>query len=512
MLSKTLLLLLLISCSHRNDPLKNSRKLINDGHATLYNNGAFQIPTTKIKLIPAAPEPLELAKELSGVKARESFFKYLNEVQSSVVTVWEGGKKTYHFSKKVDRNVSHTLSTVGRSLSKNSSLVLSNSFAVSKEIVGKIFKSAKNHSSEVKKSGIEVKRKLYTKYKIELPKLEHPSERGKSLVEFSSYFAEAEKFRKRASRETVYLIGDSFRSYEDNVSKSFSRSKSEVSNADMTYGPSLAIVKSLYWILDGFLWEGTIVPLGKLSAGAVGYALVNGVAYPVILLSKGAVTQASVAVELLQDAALKTYEVSAPSLEIALSAILTSTSSVTGFAVGNTLEYVASPLVYGTEALVGTVGGVAVGVTGTTLAGVSKSSGEVLGVTAKTIGKVAQGTTIIAGTGIYAIKGTAEFAYEITKSAVVPPSLVLGSGLALSYGTVAQLSAQSVLAAADAAYLVLSLEGPKWVVYAVSGKLNEDPNSGDVLDLELMRKNGEEIRKVPVSDEELKKVLKSLES
>ena len=510
MLIRVVSLMMLLGCSSASDPLKNSKKLMKEGHATLYNNGAFQIPSTKIKLIPAGPEPMELAKELTGVQAKASFLKYVNEAKESVVVIWEGGKKTYHFSKTVDQEIDESLSSASKMMKAGSSLLIKRSFAESKEIVAQSFKTAHLHSKGVRKAGREVKKNLYAHYEIKLPKSEPRSDSGKSLEDFSKKFEGVEKIRKDASKGSVYLLGDSFRNYEDRVSKSFSRAGAELSGNNDKYGPSLAIVKSLYWVLDGILWEGIIAPIGKVSAGAIGYTLVNGVAYPVIFMTKQGVTSAKVAVEVVKDASTNTYEVIAPSLEVGLSAILSGTRKVTGFVVGNSLEYIASPLVYGTESLVGSVGGVAVGVTGGTLAGASRVTGEVLGVTSKTVAKTAQGLTIVGGVSFYAIKGTAEFAYEVTRATVVPSSLVLGSGLALSYGTISQLSAQTVLAVADASYLVLSLEGPQWVIYAVSGKLGDKTREGEVLDLEEMKKDGEEFKKVPVSDEELQNVLKSL--
>lgn len=61
-------------------------------------------------------------------------------------------------------------------------------------------------------------------------------------------------------------------------------------------------------------------------------------------------------------------------------------------------------------------------------------------------------------------------------------------------------------------YLVLSLEGPRWVLYAVKGKLGkgEDLVPGAMLDLKSMQDAGEEIYNIPVSDEEMKSVVESV--
>jgi preprotein translocase subunit SecD len=79
----------------------------------------------------------------------------------------------------------------------------------------------------------------------------------------------------------------------------------------------------------------------------------------------------------------------------------------------------------------------------------------------------------------------------------------------MNYEMASQLSAHTILAVSDFSYLVLSLEGGKWVVYAVkdtSGKA-KSLLSGAVVDLEQVKKEGNDIVKVPVSDEEMEKIL-----
>ena len=102
--------------------------------------------------------------------------------------------------------------------------------------------------------------------------------------------------------------------------------------------------------------------------------------------------------------------------------------------------------------------------------------------------------------------------YQLARAVVVPASYQLGSGIVLSYEAAAQLGAHSILAVSDAAYLVLSLEvtdTPRWVIYAVQGKLNDgdDTPVGAVVDLKKMQEQGEEIRYLPVSDIEMQGVV-----
>jgi hypothetical protein len=60
--------------------------------------------------------------------------------------------------------------------------------------------------------------------------------------------------------------------------------------------------------------------------------------------------------------------------------------------------------------------------------------------------------------------------------------------------------------------MVLSLEGPRWVLYAVKGNLGkgDDLPAGAVLDLKKMQQQGEVIYNLPVSDEEMKKIVESV--
>jgi hypothetical protein len=102
--------------------------------------------------------------------------------------------------------------------------------------------------------------------------------------------------------------------------------------------------------------------------------------------------------------------------------------------------------------------------------------------------------------------------YELTKAVVAPVGYELGAGLVLGYGTVSQLGAQSVLAVSDASYLVLSMEGPNWVLYAVKGKVDNGENipPGAMLDLKAMQQAGETFTVVPLSAEEMKRIVNTV--
>lgn len=148
------------------------------------------------------------------------------------------------------------------------------------------------------------------------------------------------------------------------------------------------------------------------------------------------------------------------------------------------------------------------------------SVGAGIGATSYVTGKLAAGATLVFGNSLAAattvvgvstsaVTGAAVTAYEFGKALTVPAAYTLGSGIVMSYGMLVHLGAQSLLAVSDAAYLVLSLEGPRWVIYAVTGKLGKgkDLKPGTVLDLEKMQSHGEEFKVVPTSTDQMSAIL-----
>jgi hypothetical protein len=126
-------------------------------------------------------------------------------------------------------------------------------------------------------------------------------------------------------------------------------------------------------------------------------------------------------------------------------------------------------------------------------------------------GNVIAGTTLAGGTAVSAAGGAAYGVYELSKAVVVPTGYELGSGIVLSYGTLSHIGAHTILAVSDFSYMVLSLEGPRWVLYAVKGNTGDGSElaPGAVVDLKKMQASGEEIYNLPVSDEEMGKVVTS---
>ncbi len=60
--------------------------------------------------------------------------------------------------------------------------------------------------------------------------------------------------------------------------------------------------------------------------------------------------------------------------------------------------------------------------------------------------------------------------------------------------------------------MVLSMEGPNWVLYGVKGLLGsgEELVPGTVLDLEAMQQQGEEFKRLPVSATEMDGVIEQM--
>ena len=87
---------LLLSCAQQPavDPLQNTKKLAAQGHATLYRNGAFQVPMTTIHLIPAGPDALDLALSMAGMRASQSFQESIQHARESVDFATAGVNKS----------------------------------------------------------------------------------------------------------------------------------------------------------------------------------------------------------------------------------------------------------------------------------------------------------------------------------------------------------------------------------------------------------------------------------
>lgn len=664
------------------DPLKYTKKLVAEGHSTLYNNGAFEVPNTKIKLIPPAPDALSLASELAGIRARQSFEESIKKAADSVTVIADGTKRSYELAKGVRQIGSDAADAIDRSVSENGKLLLYRSTDLGKSIVGRSWDTANDlvrgtaglsviqgsraagekivtgaasagdrtvtgsaeggkkivagsaeggkkivaesaeggkkiatgvaaagdrlvsdsldlakdlSASSIDRSGraIRYAGTSFVKGYAAVPSsVKRRTARTGTNIEKMNPIEIIEKeneWRAEWSKSTVDLMSETLSGYSKDATSSFRKAGQELTENYRTQGVSLSVLKSIRWVLQGILWDATVEPLAKTTGAALGYLSVNLVAFPAMVVVREGVATTQLAVQVTRDTAKTGYDIVAPTAIAAVASVysvadlavsqpvaaatavagpvagytekgVAAVAGVTvqsggyvagkavegggyvagkavegggyvvgkavegggyvagktvkggGYVAGKTVQYVAVPLASAGIAVGGGTIGTAVGVTGAMAGGTVVVAGEAGSAATNVFGNVLAGTTLVAGTAVSAGGGAAYGVYQLSKSVVVPVGYELGSGMVLSYEMLAQLSAQTILAVSDCAYMVLSLEGPRWVLYAVKGNLGkgDDLPTGAVLDLKKMQEQGEQIVNLPVSDEEMKKVVESV--
>lgn len=592
-----LALTLLTSCAgnpQQEDPLKNTRKLVKEGHADLYNNGAFTVPNTQISLIPAAPSATEFGLELMGFRARQSFEQSLQNAKDSVYLVADGTKKSFQIAGDIHEGTDDVATAITDFSRPNSKLLIYKSYPTTKHIIGTSFELAGNAASGLYDAGEKIAQdslkagdkisevasngsaktiagswqaagkiseksnqaalasltyagKSFVEGYAAIP--EKLSQRGQAIAEaatweeFSDGFSESNQWRGEQSQQMTGIMVEVTDNYTNEVGDSFSKAGDEFDNISET-GVALATLKAARWVLQGLFWDGLIKPVGKMGAASVGYLAVNTVAFPVLVVGHGTYNSAEIAVQATWNVAASTYDFVAPTVIAATAALFSGvelvggnlvagatatagtaagslsylagqTAAVTvkaaGYTTGKTVQYIGVPLVTAGIAVSGTAAGVVTGGVAATTGGVLFVAGETSAATTQLFGNTLAGGTAVVGTTASTVGGVGLGIYELTKAVVVPAGYELGGGMVLGYSATSQLAAHSILAVSDAAYLVLSLEGPRWVVYAVSGNLNsgEELVPGTMLNLEAMQESGEEFRYLPVSNDEVKRVIEN---
>ena len=352
-------------------------------------------------------------------------------------------------------------------------------------------------------------------------------------------------WRKDWAGKSADLVGDTTANYSDNAKKSLSKIEEGFVENYKDTGVAFATMKALRWAFQAALWDLTLKPLTKIVSGSVGYIGVNLVAFPVMVVLDEAGSVARIAVDVTWNSAKSVYHLTAPTAAAALGSVFScfeitagnlvagsvgaggALAGVTGTglaktggllikgsgqALGKTVQYVGVPFTAAGVA----VGGKAVGVTvdgaGKLSFGALYATGHAAAAASDVFGNIIAGTTLSVGTVVSTAGGAGYGVYQLSKAVAVPAGYELGAGVVLSYDTMAHIGAQSILAVADCSYLVLSLEGPRWVIYAIKGKTGngDDLVPGAVLDLNKMQKSGETIYNLPVSDGEMKDVVESV--
>lgn len=304
---------------------------------------------------------------------------------------------------------------------------------------------------------------------------------------------------------------------------------------DLVAPTGVAAVAGIYGLVDftgshavagATATVGTAAGLAEAGAGKAAGVAVKGAGYAAAGATATAGTVAGVAEAGLSKAAgvavkAASYPVAGVTAaagtvggvgEAGLSAVSSIIIKGGGYAAGKGVQYIGVPLASAGIVVGGGAIGTAVGAVGTASGGTLFVAGEAGSATTQVFGNAIAGTALAAGTAVSTAGGAAYGVYELSKAVVVPAGYELGSGIVLSYGTLSHLGAHAILAVSDCSYMVLSLEGPRWVLYAIKGKTGNgaDLPVGAVLDLKKMQDAGEEIYNLPVSDGEMKAVVDSV--
>ncbi|HEY0665609.1 MAG TPA: hypothetical protein VGD24_06055 [Gallionella sp.] len=584
----------LVACTQQpaKDPLQNTKKLAAEGHATLYNNGAFEVPMTTIHIIPPGPSTLGLASEMAGMRARQSFKESIKHARESKDFAQAGMDKSEAAARAV-KHGSDDISKYARDVTRFGGRMLGVSPGIAGDMIGasvtysgqtytktsqageKLAEGSLTAGSKISSGTTNISEKMlggtvalatgtsqasraasgkHASYAAErfvkgyaaLPeKLGQRAEKvseSASLDKFADAYRRSNDWRSEQSGNMTDIVIGTGANYTNDIKGSFSAAGKELESRN-TFG----LLKSMRWVIQGIFWDATIKPVGKLAGASLGYVTVNAVAFPAIITIREGVAVANVAVQVTWNSAASVYEVTAPSATAALAGLFSAVELVGGQALaggelvagsvatagtygvgktaaaatagggyltGKTVQYVGAPLSSVGVAAGGTALGVVAGAT-TAAAGTGLATAGAAGEAATRVtGNLAAGTVLVGGSAASVVAGTALGTYELAKAVVVPAGYELGSGLVLSYGTLSQLSAQTVLAVADASYMVLSLEGPNWVLYAVKGNVDNGENlpAGALLDLKGMQQSGETMVAVPVSEEEMKRIVNTIPS
>lgn len=354
------------------------------------------------------------------------------------------------------------------------------------------------------------------------------------------------EIRESVSDSMLEGVTDTWLGVMGKVQSQFSKIGAELESVESGAGLSWAILKSFVFATKALFYDAVIQPIGESAIYGIGYVSWNSVVYPVGLVTISGTSVAVVLVEVVDYGLDGTTAIVAPTGRLALAGILggakviasqsmdvaqtgiTATATTgevvagklgglslygTGFVTENSGKYLVAPVAFGTGATQEAVSGIGTYIWDTTKGATMAGSGSLATVATLTAGHATAGAIYVSGTTVSAGTAGSFGVYYVGKALGVPMGVYVGSGVVMSYEMVAQLSAHTVLAAADMTYLVLSLEGGRWVLYGVkhTGKSAAYILTGSVVDLDSIRAQGGEVYQIPVSDEEMEKVLLSVD-
>lgn len=585
-----ILMLLLLSCSSsskKEDPLKNTKTLIKKGHVSLYNNGALRVKGTSIKFIPPFKDgEISFGRENYWKRkefAVSAFSKSVKKAAESVVIIKEGEKLSYKVSKKISDKSEDVYNKIKQNITLPGVYIMYKSSAKSIGIWGNAWNHGIETHKKVIKNSKRLKEKIYNiaknlnkpkkrnpeltkKYKLEKEEIiQGFKNSNKDIVQgyvqlggnlkntgssFSQEMKDISKFknmdkvnklRKEGSEELSSNIQEVLFNYGEETKLEFKNAKDEFKKVSTSTGLSLAALKSLVFITKGIFYDGMIEPLGEITINSIGYVGLNGVVFPMAVVTDAGVSSIRVVSEIVIAGGKGIFYIVAPSTKYALASIIGSgkflanlskskihnskgtvrkafkkTASTTLYGAGFATEkagYLIAPLstagVIAGDGLVG--GGILVG--GNTVGAATAVTGASTSAVTYGTGKVVSGTTYVAGLSASAATGIGYGAYQVSKAIGIPSGVVLGSGVIMSYEMASQLGAQAILSVADFSYLILSLEGGKWVVYAVKDTSRKTKYllTGSVVDVDEIRKKGGKVVKVPVESDKIDKIFEEAE-
>ncbi|GBF52047.1 hypothetical protein LPTSP4_35850 [Leptospira ryugenii] len=566
----------------KDDPLRNSKKLIGEGHKSLYFQGAVPIAGTSIKFIPPMEEGeiFILGRRVGFAKAE--FSKAILKAKESVVVIKEGTKKSWSLADDISEGGDDLTKSIYEHTTKPGLYIMYTSNAKAKKLIGTSFSSGIKTHEKVVNDSIQLRKdwELWAENEFKDPVERDTSPDFKKRMSgysttfrdgFDSFvygYVDIDEIFKTAwegsyeelkgnKLETLLQESESFRSehstsiasawketifnYTSDIKAELKEASQDIESIAEGAGLSLSLLKAFSKTTKALFFDALLKPIGKLSILSIGYIGLNSIVYPAVVVSStatlGIVSGVYILVETLTIAGKGVVYVIAPTAELGLGAILGSTEVLLGESY-NSLKlggkssaylarktakystkgaailtetsgrYILAPISLlgqtSSQALVG--GGISI--TGTaTGASIATTS---LGLSSTTYvgGKTAAVVTGTTGTVASFGTGTGFGIYYLGKSAGVPIGVTLGSGVVLSYEVMAQLSAHSLLAVADCSYLVLSLEGGKWVLYGVKDTSSKAKGLlvGAVVDLNQVRKEGGTVVKVPIDEKEAESI------
>jgi len=579
-IQRFLIAIILLGCATTNDPddpIKNSRKLIKEGHKSLYTNGAFEVKGTSIKLIPSFAEgEIFILGHRVGL-AEQAFSENMKKAAESVYILKEGTEISLKTAGKVSEKGEAVNKYIYDSGTVGGIYIIAVSLAASYGIVGNSFDKGMKTHEEVVKSSKELRAKM-DKWADELVESDFPnssspefSERAKeykrdfrdgvnsfvigytnlddylaktvsdadvSTSTFKKGFDKINRFLTDSNEGLTKEFKEVFIEWGSDTAKEFSASGKDYADVVDGAGLSFAILKSFARVTKGVFYDAIIKPLAKIGVLSVGYVAVNAVIYPVMFVSVSGYSVGHVMVEVISVGTKGVIYLVAPSAKLALAGLIGSgrflaqesytAADASTRATANASLYTTSKAIKGTGivtegagkyvlanlSLIGvtsaqTVLGGGVAVAGTTAGTTVSTASGAAQVVSYGTSKVAAGTVAVTGTTASLGVAVGNGVYRIGKAIGIPMGITLQTGVVMNYEMIAQLSAHTILAVSDFSYLVLSLEGEKWVVYAVKDKTGKAKAllTGAVVDMEQIRKEGNDVVKVPVSEEEMEKIL-----